>query len=691
MPLPRCLGLLLSLALPLTSGVLRGGVIFSEVMYHPPDDNDSLQFIELHNPGPDPVSLAGWHLTKGAKFTAPAVTLAPGGFAVISRKTTALQRQFGTNFMVLGEFQGQLKHGGERLELTDAQGRPVDAFKYDDDAPWPTGPDGYGPSMERITPAAASEDPHNWAAAIHADRQGIAATPGQTNSVFSRRLPPLISDVRFAALLPGVPTRITASVTPTNGSPTVELRFQSVGDSPAGEEAVLPMSPSGPAGTYSAELPSQPAGRLLRFRIRATDTAGAERFEPAPGEPRPTFSAFLQANTNRSTIPQVHLLQFGPKESPGASLRRRSRRSQTPTLQGQSAFIYFPTQGGPVQTFDHIRLTPRSGGWKVRLHKDAPLDQMTTLNLVYEHQPRWVLSEPLGYEIFRRAGVPTPQTGHVRVWQQGQPMGYHLLVEQANSSFLRRRQRDTDGQLYKLLWYGNGVVGQHEKKNHPEAGHDDLLSLIRGLDSRESEAQWTFIQQNFQVDELASYFAASMCIQNWDGFFNNYFAYHAPGPAGKWEMIPWDLDKTWGDYDGASSAYDWYELPLTYGMKGDREPGSRGFGLFRSRSNWGFNGWWRPGGYFSAPLLANPQFRQKFLTRLRVLCQTVFTEKEFLPFINDLEKRLEPEIRYRAQLEGADPSQAVADFRENIDSFRRQLKNRRAYLLTELDRLPASK
>src|SRR6476646_7441600 len=68
------------------------------------------------------------------------------------------------------------------------------------------------------------------------------------------------------------------------------------------------------------------------------------------------------------------------------------------------------------------------------------------------------------------------------------------------------------------------------------------------------------------------YYAVNMCIQNWDGFFNNYYAYHNSGRTGKWEIYPWDEDKTWGDYDGASPTYDWYEMPLTYGMAGDQSP-----------------------------------------------------------------------------------------------------------------------
>ena len=34
-------------------------VVLNEVMYHPPDDRDELQFIELHNAETTPVDLAG--------------------------------------------------------------------------------------------------------------------------------------------------------------------------------------------------------------------------------------------------------------------------------------------------------------------------------------------------------------------------------------------------------------------------------------------------------------------------------------------------------------------------------------------------------------------------------------------------------------------------------------------------------
>jgi hypothetical protein len=656
-------------------------VVINEVMYHPPEDRDDLQFIEIHNRGAAAVELKDWSFTKGVSFTFPATRLEPGGFAVVCQNPRAFAAIY-TNAKPVGAFTGRLKHGGERIELSDATGKAVDAVKFADRAPWPVAPDGFGPSLERISPSGPSDEPGSWTASTLPPTKSPAGTPGRINSAFSANLPPLVRDVTFAAPVPGKPTPVSVTATDADGIKAVELRYRPISGNSQVPEKVVALKRTGGderQGTYEGTVPALPAGTLLRFTLTATDTVGTTRTEPSPNEPRPTFSAFVTTNTNLGSIPQMQLLTLGGIERSGNSLRSRRGGSGggTPS-RGEATLVYLPTSGGPVLTFDNVRIARRNGGWKVRLNKDQMLGGISTLNLLFEGRPRWALSEHLGYELFRRLGAPTPLTDFARVTINGQQLGYHLVVEQANSSFLRRVGLDPDGNHYKLLWYGQGITGQHEKKNNPHTGHKDLLEVINGVNAVSGEAQWEFIQQHFNVETFVNNYVASMCIQNWDGFFNNYFTYHAPGKDGKWELIPWDLDKTWGEYDGASSDFDWYTMPLTYGMNEGRNRGQR------ERMSFGFGGWQRPPGYFSGPLLANPQFRAVFLKRLREACETVFTEKDFLPFINALEKRLETEVRYRALVHDSEPDSDLAEFKDNIDSFRRQLKNRRKFILSEL-------
>jgi hypothetical protein len=94
--------------------------------------------------------------------------------------------------------------------------------------------------------------------------------------------------------------------------------------------------------------------------------------------------------------------------------------------------------------------------------------------------------------------------------------------------------------------------------------------------------------------------------------------------------------------------------------------------------------WWRQGGWFSGPLLAQPDFRERFLTRLKTFVNEEFTEEKFRPVIDDLARRLEPEVRHRAEVRGSTEESLLRQFRADMDSFRRQLTGRRAFLVKEL-------
>ncbi|MBM3236349.1 hypothetical protein FJZ31_08630 [Candidatus Poribacteria bacterium] len=66
---------------------------------------------------------------------------------------------------------------------------------------------------------------------------------------------------------------------------------------------------------------------------------------------------------------------------------------------------------------------------------------------------------------------------------------------------------------------------------------------------------------------------------------------------------------------------------------------------------------------FSGPLLANPHFRNLFSIRLKEITETIYTEEVFLPIINQMAKRLEPEVQIRADANGQD----VEKIRTNIN------------------------
>lgn len=673
------------------------GVVINEVMYHVPKDRDDLQYLELFNAGTNGVDLSGWSLKAGVKFHFPAGTaMAPGAYLLVCGDAAAFKARYGAQPPVAGAFKGRLSHRGEKVALVDAGGRVVDTVTYADRAPWPAGSDGCGASLERICPFAAGTDPENWAASEPRPNRLAEGTPGGPNSCYSPLPWPGISEVQCDRSGAGKPLTVTARVKDAAGVQTVSLSWLAFSGPGSGTWNEVPMPrQSGDAtnGLYTGTLPAPASDRLIRYKIRAKNEPGTERVYPAKSGPRSslTFSTFV--NTNTARVPFVYLLTPKPMQGLGQASQFRGRR---PGL-GQpvdsraawdAAMIYLPPGGQEARVFDQVRVRPRRGGFKVHFYADQLFNEMSAIALINKGPPRWVLTESLSQDLYRRAGAQAPDTEIVRLALNRRAAGYYVEVEVPNKSFLRRHGRDADGNLYKLLWAGRNLTQQHKKMTNPRGGHQDLIELVGGLNRSSGAAQWAFIQRNFNVEQMINCYAVGLCIQDWDGFFNNYYAYHDLRPGGKWEVYPWDKDKTWGDYDGASSAYDWYSMPLSFGS-GNRSAGSAIFGGFGGGGPFGGGSQWsRPPGIFSGPLLANPEFRQRFLARLREICQTIFTPETMGPVIRGLANRVEPEVAFRATATGQNPAFALQEFRNDIQSFLNQVVHRREFILQHL---PAEK
>jgi hypothetical protein len=93
--------------------------------------------------------------------------------------------------------------------------------------------------------------------------------------------------------------------------------------------------------------------------------------------------------------------------------------------------------------------------------------------------------------------------------------------------------------------------------------------------------------------------------------------------------------------------------------------------------------WWRGPGWFSGPLLVNPEFRKVFLAQIRRILDTVYTEAVMGPVLDRHEERLLPEVRARAVLERQDPEEAVRALRRELARMREHLRERRRFLLDQ--------
>ena len=189
-----------------------GDVIINEISYNPAEiqfttASDSLEFIELYNPGTTAVNLSGYNFTKGITYTFPEGTsLNPNNYLLVvsdPKQTTWKNKQY----PVLGPYTGTLSDNGERLTLVRPDKTIVDEFKYSDSAPWPHTPDGYGPSLERIAWDLPSDDFHSWRSSL-----ANGGTPGAKNSVIDTPPRPMITGAQISPQYPASKDAVTVQI-----------------------------------------------------------------------------------------------------------------------------------------------------------------------------------------------------------------------------------------------------------------------------------------------------------------------------------------------------------------------------------------------------------------------------------------------------------------------------------------------
>jgi hypothetical protein len=138
-------------------------IAINEIHYHPLDAEDALEeFVELRNNTQATINLRGYSFSTGLTFRfEDDLLLEPGALAVVCRNAEHMRTVRGV-LAAVGDFTGQLSNDGERITLVDAAGAYVDSVRYADSGDWPVAGDGLGYSLEKIQPAALSDDPASW-------------------------------------------------------------------------------------------------------------------------------------------------------------------------------------------------------------------------------------------------------------------------------------------------------------------------------------------------------------------------------------------------------------------------------------------------------------------------------------------------------------------------------------------------
>ncbi len=151
-------------------------LIINEIMYNSPGADE--EWIELYNNTGNTINLENWKVLDNNASHTPIVF--PAGLSVDPNDYFTVEIATAGNFPFTPDYDGSgnfsLGNGGDAVRLYNADGYLIDIVNYDDSSPWPTAPDGDGPSLSLIDPNLDNSLAASWDASTQ-----DGGTPGAIN------------------------------------------------------------------------------------------------------------------------------------------------------------------------------------------------------------------------------------------------------------------------------------------------------------------------------------------------------------------------------------------------------------------------------------------------------------------------------------------------------------------------------
>lgn len=497
----------------------------------PPTGGDP-DWVELRNPNPHGFLLSGLHLTDTGderKWAFPARVQVPGnGFFQIwcsgltgSVSRTSLHAPF------------RLSAGGFTLRLVDAAG----AVALDSLA----------------VPAGLENVSYGHPAGGGAPAHLALVTAGAENSPADGPVLTALTENPLPAPGDADDVRVTVAAAP-NAAPVaaVTLVHRRQWDA----EATVAMTDDGAGadlaagdGVFSAWIPAGAAGpgEMLRWRVTATDAAGATATAPTHRLPSasPRYHGVVIADPAvASPLSVLHLMVENP--------------SAMDTLAGTAAAF-----AGHGDFLDNVFVRARGNtslsyakkSHKVRFNEghgfrlDPAAPRVDEINLNTTHTDKSSLRSVLASALARDAGLPNPQCAPVHLRRNGAFHSLALLTEQIDPRLLARWGLDADGALYKSSIISRlDETASLEKKTRTTEGKADAQALVNALLANSSAGAGldAFLFDQVDVPMMVNFLATIALSQNIDCAEKNYFLHRSTTGDGTWRLLGYDQDLTFG-------------------------------------------------------------------------------------------------------------------------------------------------
>ncbi len=637
-------------------------IVINEIMYHSASDLVEDEYIELVNRSGEVVDLSGWYFADGIRFSFPAgTTMQADEYLVVAKDKSKIRVKYGLH-TVYGNYIGELSNGGETVSLANAKGQIIDRVTYSDSPPWPVAADEFGPSLECINPDQDNDQPADWSTSTTTG--DVAGTPGAQNTVWQSTLPPFVEEYSHQPQQPTSSDRVTITARVSCGeiiqSVSMEYTIDSVSqwvemqdDGQHGDGLVGD-------GVYGAQIDPQASQTPVFYLFQAVDRMGRMGRSPLATDPTPRHGYLVYDGEANTDLPVYFLF-----------IDRRTLQRMDPNSDTMVDAVV-AIEG---EVFDGVHVRYRGAwarswpkkNWKIRFNKGHYYKGWRTANLNGEYHDRAFMREQIGYDLFEDAGVPHPQSRFIWLQLNGANFGLYCEIEQPDERFLERVKRE-GGSLYKsegrynVLGSESEYRSTYQKETNVEESFNSLITMVEEINSIPNSQVYDYFIQHFNVETYIDYLVVNACISNWDSIVKNHFAFQDVALSGKWEFIPWDLDRTWGEFP------DWNlysDQDILAGIKGHPGP--------QLGSDW----WNR----VQNRLLENKTFLQMFYNRMRQFLLDSFNEERMNERIDAVDTLIRDEVPREVAIHGTAGSWNYATEVENLKSY---VKERREFLFQSM-------
>src|SRR5262245_1947287 len=175
----------------------------------------------------------------------------------------------------------------------------------------------------------------------------------------------------------------------------------------------------------------------------------------------------------------------------------------------------------------------RKPGWSLKFNefvKGQTFHGHSRILLNHSKSDPTYLSEAIGSEIFRAAGVPAPRTSFATVELNGKDLGFYVVGEAVNRDFLSRHFKKSKGNLYE----GAGAdINEKLEKDGGDSSEDqtDVRALVRATKEADPSQRWQRLSPLLDLDRFVCFAAVEVLAWHRDGYVldrNNYRIYHDP-------------------------------------------------------------------------------------------------------------------------------------------------------------------